>query len=112
MIPSADATLQTILDTFLSVGFPLRVTSTDRDRSRQAQLYHVGATNVPPGSSLHEQGRAADVVPKWSRWTQGQLRVIASWAVYLGAMDALPHGPNGRAPNHVHIEFHADALER
>lgn len=55
--------LSKLVEFYSAYGFELRVTSTDRTVAKQDELYRQGKTKLPGGRSMHNFGRAADVVP-------------------------------------------------
>jgi len=98
MTPDAAARLKALLDVFRSIGYPLRVTSTDRTIAKQNELYTAGKTALPGGSSLHNFGRAADVIPgKWG--TVRQAYPAVAYVARLLTIDPLEE------QDHIHLEF-------
>lgn len=110
-------TLEAITRAFASAGFPLHVTSTDRSQAEQERLYALGRTNLPPGRSLHEQGRAFDVVPAFDTrgreipYLQAIAGIVDGLVLVEGRIRAVAHGRRGGPPDHVHIETPSEALE-
>lgn len=93
-----------------SVGYPLRVSSGFRSRTKQAQLYSdwiAGKSTLPaakPGRSRHEVGKAVDVVWASTGLAEpfpGAWRALGAFAEnYLG----LKWGGKWRNPDPVHFE--------
>lgn len=99
MTRDARARLDWIVAFYRSYGFTLAVTSTDRTRAQQDELLRRGKTTLPGGSSLHNFGRAADVVPRnWGVPALDAYRHIAQLARLVGVEPVIES-------DHVHLEF-------
>lgn len=100
-------TLRTILSDMARLygrwGYTLRLTSGDRSVAEQDALYRAGKTRLPGGSSKHNRGEAADLVPG-KRWPRNQVtqadsfRSIASVAREFGLQAVVER-------DHVHVEI-------
>jgi hypothetical protein len=94
----ARARLNALLSLFSRARLPLKVTSTDRSIAKQQALYLAGKTSLPGGKSLHNFGRAADVVPAgWAtvREAGPHIRTAAGWLAIEAVIES----------DHVHLEF-------
>lgn len=68
LTPDTDAYAAALRDWCRYYGIPIRITEGKRSWWRQSKLYAQGrilpgpiVTNAPPGTSIHESGRAFDV---------------------------------------------------
>lgn len=83
-------------------GYTLRLTSGDRTHKQQDALFAAGKTRLRGGESLHNFGRAADLVPgsKWPRKTVDLATSFRSIAAVARACDL----EAVVEPDHVHVE--------
>lgn len=99
MTSDARARLDLMLTVFKRIGFPLTVTSTDRTIAKQQELYNAGKTPLPGGASLHNYGRAADVIPARPGVTVAQMHPAIAYVARLLLCEATLES------DHTHIEF-------
>jgi len=97
--PDARRRLDAITSLFRALGYPLTVTSTDRTNAQQDALYRAGKTGLPGGASLHNYGRAADVVPASRGLTPAQISPAVAYVARLIDCEPLLES------DHIHIEF-------
>ena len=98
MNPRARREILWYLGLFSRYGLrPPILTSTDRTQSEQDRLVAQGrGVRV----SKHVYGLAADLT------FGGSLAALAANVrSYLPHVEAFPHGPKGRTPDHVHVEW-------